>query len=552
MSENLLALSAPKPMTATELGNFLSKNIYPLTSIHTKSKKNYLDSMINKLQLMKEESQISEQRAYDMLGVKSLEELQQELDKLNASGLFTLTNEALKKMPAIKKTKGQYVKIDDIRETIEKSFNEFILSKGYKNITEMGYEIGERGIREIFHQFERENLGIKKGSLLSDFRTGKATSRGEKILGLFFNEIKKDRKKNLASILNLKTLETIENDTEEITSLTITINEETALNYYPYFSLSAEEKKLAEENDELWEQFVESVSSCTRSLKKETAWVMNNLMKRDEFISTGGSYADIVGVLGELQTLVFLYSLGGKMDNIPSFLGHAVNNKTQKVGVDVALRGIGFQVKNYSMYGSRETQDQGIQLSGDYTLKNFLDLIEPNFLTPEMRWNLEQFYAASAYHIAMHSDFNNIRAWMDNMQRTYLPRMYHGAIAELLPLKEITWIDKDTRSLGKATNAFYIIGGERILPVSKILNLYIKYLNDFKQNIDNPKLIIMKGNNGGVKYTKDETYADYYNNQGGYVFSGYSSISDNIYIRYNINMNIDYSIDEVLSRALKV
>ena len=74
----------------------------------------------------------------------------------------------------------------------------------------------------------------------------------------------------------------------------------------------------------------------------DTAWVMRNLMKRDEFISTGGSYADIVGVLGELQTLVFLYSLGGKMDNIPSFLGHAVNNKTQKVGVDVALRGIGF------------------------------------------------------------------------------------------------------------------------------------------------------------------------------------------------------------------
>jgi hypothetical protein len=43
-------------MTATELGNFLSKNIYPLTSIHAKGKKNYLDTMIDKLQSMKEES----------------------------------------------------------------------------------------------------------------------------------------------------------------------------------------------------------------------------------------------------------------------------------------------------------------------------------------------------------------------------------------------------------------------------------------------------------------------------------------------------------------
>jgi hypothetical protein len=56
MAENLLALPAPRPMTATELGNFLSKNIYPLTSIHAKGKKNYLDTMIDKLQSMKEES----------------------------------------------------------------------------------------------------------------------------------------------------------------------------------------------------------------------------------------------------------------------------------------------------------------------------------------------------------------------------------------------------------------------------------------------------------------------------------------------------------------
>jgi hypothetical protein len=55
-----------------------------------------------------------------------------------------------------------------------------------------------------------------------------------------------------------------------------------------------------------------------------------------------------------------------------------------------------------------------------------------------------------------------------------LPRLYHGAIAELLPLKQITWIDQNTRSMGQATNAFYIIGGTRILPVSKILSLYIK------------------------------------------------------------------------------
>jgi hypothetical protein len=206
------------------------------------------------------------------------------------------------------------------------------------------------------------------------------------------------------------------------------------------------------------------------------------------------------------------------------------------------------------MYGNREDGNEGIMLSGDYTLKNFLDLIEPNFDTPGMRYNLEHFYALSAYHVAVHSDFNNIRNWMDNMQQKYLPRLYHGAIAELLPLKQITWIDKNEEitSMGKATNAFYLIGGERILPVSKILSLYIKYLIDFKQNIDNPKLITMRGDNGGVKYTGGTTYADYWNDDGSYVFPGYSKIADDIYIRYNINMNIDYSIEEVLSKSLKI
>jgi hypothetical protein len=77
-------------------------------------------------------------------------------------------------------------------------------------------------------------------------------------------------------------------------------------------------------------------------VQNEVKYVMKNLMGVESFVSTGGSYADIVGILGELQTLTFLYHLGAQQNLAPRFLGHAINQSGEKVGVDVALGAIGF------------------------------------------------------------------------------------------------------------------------------------------------------------------------------------------------------------------
>jgi hypothetical protein len=84
---NLLALSAPKPMTATQVANEVSK-IRGLVSVNARGQKDYLDGAISRLEGMKEASLERESQAYIKLGVSSLEELQAKLDVANAEGLW--------------------------------------------------------------------------------------------------------------------------------------------------------------------------------------------------------------------------------------------------------------------------------------------------------------------------------------------------------------------------------------------------------------------------------------------------------------------------------
>ena len=293
------------------------------------------------------------------------------------------------------------------------------------------------------------------------------------------------------------------------------------------------------------------VSSCVGGSMEP--WVRSAMitMGKESFISTGESYGDIVGILGELQAMAFLLYLGASKSVFPKFLAHATTDKKAKIGTDIVLDNIGFQIKNYNTYGSPEQGNEGFQTSSKYTLNNFLDIISAAPHIAPLREKIQEFYAISAYHIAMHEDFNNIRSWIDHVQNDQLPNLYHSAISELLPVKQIEWINEQTQENGVATNAFYLVGGRRILPVSKILGLYIKFLEKLQQNEQQTKLISMNRKTGGIKYDGTETYKDYYEQKEGYFFSGYKNIANDISIYYRININIDYSLEEVLSKALK-
>jgi hypothetical protein len=262
------------------------------------------------------------------------------------------------------------------------------------------------------------------------------------------------------------------------------------------------------------------------------------VMKVESFATAATSQQDVIGIFGELQTMVILAILcpGTK----PSFLGHEkIGGK--KIGVDVALETVGFQVKNYHMYGEKGT-DQGIHLRGDYTLNNFLSKLNGAFGSNQINV-LRNYYAITVYHLQATKAFQRvirrykpINAKLDNL--------YHGAIDNFLPLQEIT-VNIENEAQRDVQNLFYLIGGERIVPVSKIINLYIIYLERLKEKIRETRLFTTK------RHYQGQTYMDEYDatKKGtDYTFVGYDDITKNTRVSYNINLNIDYTIKEMLSK----
>ena len=88
-----------------------------------------------------------------------------------------------------------------------------------------------------------------------------------------------------------------------------------------------------------------------------------------------------------------------KYNTKTEFLGHVLDDNNKKIGIDLALEGIGFQIKNYSTIQTN-SGDEVLNLGKDYTLKGFLNIVEKALEDPAAKDVLEMFYAISAYHIS--------------------------------------------------------------------------------------------------------------------------------------------------------
>lgn len=529
-------------LNSKEVTSFLTDTIQPIASVKSPTRKDNIEAAIQKLSAMASQSEAKETEAYRLFGVKDLKQLQQKLDELNANGLLNLSNKALRTFPAIKRAKGSYgtksVRKEKLTSIINNEFKSYLLSRLSKDALKFS-GLDEETILNLFKHF----LG-EKGVKFSGGATVVRHKRGNGYLKLAFDDFVKKNKKQLEGIFVEANEQTSSSDELVETTLIITgqveenMDENFTLNFYPYFSLTPEEKKEAEKDMALWHRFVKAVGRCTNGVGSMVEEAMQQ-MGIKAFINAGGSYADIVGIFGELQGLVLLRSFNCSQ-RVAKFLGHDTNEKNQKIGIDLAFEGIGFQVKNYYSYGTRG-QDEGINLRGSYKLGNFLDIVTRDSPLSRFKEEIEMFYAMSAFHVAVHKDFQPVVHWMDVVKTQNLPNLYNAAISEILPVKQITWINEEGEQLGQ--NYFYLIGGTRILPVSFILKLYIKFLQDLKNNLYNRRLI----SSSISKYT-GETYKDYFKNSEDFNFAGYDSISDSLTMNYTINMNIDYALDQVLSR----
>lgn len=528
-------LSSYAMMDSKAVVSYLQGRVMPVAGSDSLQRKSYIDTAILKLNSLISSSEIKEKQAYKIFGCTDLEGMQRKLDEINQSGLLAFSNKALQAFPAIKQAKGVGSSSQaDLKRIIEQEFIEYLMNNKQNNASEI-IEINEEEMLQTLERFFKS-----KGTRLTPQKLGITFKQGS--TKLIFQKFTKTQKQTLKKHFKTST-KTFASDSGWQEMLTITteddlVNSKNQLLSYPYYGLTQEEKKEAETNIELWELFIKAVGRCAGKSKN----LIENTMREmgiGAFISSGGSYADIVGIFGELQALAFLKSFNIDTQKA-RFLGHEKNQSGQKIGIDMALEDIGFQVKNYNTYGSRGI-DEGINLRGTYKLSTFLDMISSGLSLGGAKEDLEMFYAMSAFHISIHKDFDTVEKWMDTIKKENLPNLYNAAIAEILPVKQISWIANEQEEL--ATNYFYIVGGTRILPVSKILGLYVLFLKDLREKIYNRRILT----SSITKYT-GPTYKNYHEDSDNFDFPGYDTIAEGLSINYTINLNIDYILEQVLSK----
>jgi hypothetical protein len=169
-------------------------------------------------------------------------------------------------------------------------------------------------------------------------------------------------------------------------------------------------------------------------------------------------------------------------------------------------------------------------------------------LTTENVLTLAEYYTAKAYHVRVNSDFNQTLSRL-NLFEGRMKDFFEIYVNYYLPLEAVP-IDGF-----RTANLFYFIGGRRLVPISKIIFNFVKYLN-----------AVLSGEAEGLKRTfttsmeySGATYRDYYNTwpgkRGGSetkkasyenAFS-YDNIYSQIRMRYNFNFNIDYILRDIIT-----
>ena len=197
MGENLLALSAPTPRTATQVAESVSE-IRNLVSVNAKGTKSYLNGAIARLKDMKRDSEDREEKAYEVLGVGNLKELQDRLDDANREGLWLLTNKALNKMPLIQNIKNSSVSIETVRNEITSAFNDFLKGKYGSDFID---ELSEDMLMQAFRDFEKE-LDFKRGTVVEGIKFSK-NQKKQKGVALIFNDSLKKRKSRFVKELKI-------------------------------------------------------------------------------------------------------------------------------------------------------------------------------------------------------------------------------------------------------------------------------------------------------------------------------------------------------------
>jgi hypothetical protein len=251
-------------------------------------------------------------------------------------------------MKPIQELKSAVISKEEVRGAIQSEFEAFLEKRAGsegKAVESYIRNLAESELNQLYNELAANKGWKQRRGLIK-----KTKKKGGKVELLY--QFSSSVKRSLAKDLHIKGKIQTEADEDDIAiTLTPEGEEKATLNHYPYFALTPNEQTLAKQDTETWRKFKLVIKSLVsdNSIKATIGEVMEE-MGVGAFVESGGSYNDIVGILGELQGLVIIRCLIPNGVTYQSrFLGHELNKKGQKIGIDLALENIGFQVKNYSL-----------------------------------------------------------------------------------------------------------------------------------------------------------------------------------------------------------
>lgn len=564
-----------------EVENYVNDVIPNLFSRDTRGGREFIESKIKELQELRNDFERRERAVYQALGGEncdSLQEFKKDIDS-KIESLYNLSNEALRQMPLIEKMR---------KETYEKIPEEEILEKLQQKVDDLVFVRREANKKERFNTTARAVRDALYNELVSSGTSKKGLERaleeaivvlpeGKKRIVLEMDEkIIKKYKKSFQKILA---------PTAEITNVgrngffvQVKIEEENGgnssanvLTYYPYYRLTEEEKQEASElrtdkSKDIWKNF--QVQLCNmiedNNLRKTAKEVFSNeVMKPEDFFAD--SYGQVVGILGEFSTLVLFGSFktfNGK-GSFPQYVGNlyrTVNGKSGKIDIDVLLEnGAGIQVKNYHIYGNNKSKNSGIWLPrGRIKLNTLLNQISSGNFDNGLQ-TMADYYTMRTYHVlgGEGADFKDALKQMD-ITDSFVKSAWQGYINSYLA----TNIYNDIDGVEEAQNLFYFVGGEYLVPISKIIDAYIKYLIELIKSGNNHRALVVENS-----YQKgNDTYANFYKLWTGAGFEsskkkekdeymrnfareGYDNVYNNIYMTAKVNINFDYILKEIIKES---
>lgn len=499
-----------------------------------------LEARLQKLRGLRGEFQSLEQVAFNKMGCSNLTTLQERIDKINASGIRNFGARVLSSVPVMKEATDSMLteqqKIDIINQEIEKALagQASAFSSSIEQLKQDAAEnMGASATDLILKALQKQTQELRISTKGTEIKTGSFSKQ----FNLSGNQIKM---KKISSAYKKETNLLVqmirgENSQQYIGyNINVQWNERGAspiMNYYPYYNLTPQQRTEALKDEVTWTNFKRKISSLAPEYSSRIYTFMEQIGRENFFAA---SPANIQGIMGELGAMVMLSVLA---PGIPvTYTGATLNKyesmKGQQLGVDVFLGDIGFQVKNYSGYGTGSSPT-GIQLRGEYTLDNFVDKIEG----PSE--DIRDLEILNYFHIQASSDFSGVRSLIDSLHNN-LNHVYAASIDEFMPFQQLVQLT-ESGPVETQRNLFYLIGGTKIVPSSRIINAYCIQLERVLAQVKNIREGV--GSTFNVKSSYNGlTYADYIagNTPKGY---NYDSVAKGITMSYNINLHIPYLQD---------